>query len=92
MSVFTIIHGATGAEFFQLCYVSNPPKADNINKAMLMPLSCEHVVGYAGERIHAYPAPVHTLCTMLPLCALGALPAVNDLRILPLIPLQTSLL
>lgn len=57
---------------------------------MFMPFSVEHEVGFAGELIHAYPAPVHTLYakyTMQPLCAPGALPSVNDLCILPLIPL-----
>lgn len=57
---------------------------------MLMRFSLEPEVGFAGKLVHAYPAPVHTFYseyTMPPLCALGALPSVNDLRILPLIPL-----
>lgn len=57
---------------------------------MLTCFSLEPEVGFAGQLVHAYPAPVHTFYseyTMLPLCALEALPTVNDLRILPLIPL-----
>lgn len=46
--------------FASCAYVSNPESTDNINNVMLMRFSLEPEVGFAGELLHAYPAPVHT--------------------------------